>query len=536
MTSKINNMSKSAVRVGKNYIKGYTDTQVKVRDATSNDPWGPSGQQMNELAQLSYNQNDFIEIMEIMDKRLNDKGKNWRHVFKTLTLLDYLLHAGSENCVIYFRDNMYVVKTLKEFQYIDEQGKDQGGNVRQKAKDITNLLQDEARLREERRSRAHMRERMNSGGGPPPGAEGDGDAYGRRKRAEEANQRSRRENDELQRALEESRRMAREEEERIRRDIKDEEELQKALRISKEEEEARIKALEDANKNALFDDSTNLDAPNAYNGSQLVDTSGGYNPYLQPQYTSFNPYMQQQQTGWNPFLQQQMQQQAQMQAQWQQQQQQQQQWQQQQAAQQYQALMMQQTAQPQRLQPQQTAFGSNNPFANFGGQQQQQQQHNVPVGDLFSSDPTPPPQQQQQQPPPQQQQQPAPTPAPVSNGPPRVRIDQSGKYADLDRMLASGDGIDTFGNTGDMRSECLQRQSIAARKVVLTQRCSHSNLCHSVSSLPRPSPCVSPPTKVGHAAARTMMAQQTGQQAFGGGAQANGGAQRQGGEQPFFSV
>lgn len=72
--------------------------------------------------------NDFIEMMEIMDKRLNDKGKNWRHVFKTLTLLDYLLHAGSENVVIYFRDNMYVVKTLREFQYIDEAGKDQGAN------------------------------------------------------------------------------------------------------------------------------------------------------------------------------------------------------------------------------------------------------------------------------------------------------------------------------------------------------------------------------------------------------------------------
>jgi hypothetical protein len=60
---------------------------------------------MNELAQLTYNQyviwidwkpglnrdrlghvlvnrNDFVEIMEMLDKRLNDKGKNWRHVFK----------------------------------------------------------------------------------------------------------------------------------------------------------------------------------------------------------------------------------------------------------------------------------------------------------------------------------------------------------------------------------------------------------------------------------------------------------------------
>lgn len=33
--------------------------------------------------------------------------------------------------------------------------------VRQKAKDISNLLMDEARLRDERRSRAHMRDRMS---------------------------------------------------------------------------------------------------------------------------------------------------------------------------------------------------------------------------------------------------------------------------------------------------------------------------------------------------------------------------------------
>lgn len=47
--------------------------------------------------------NDFVEIIEMLDKRLNDKGKNWRHVFKSLTLLDYCLHAGSENTVQYFR-------------------------------------------------------------------------------------------------------------------------------------------------------------------------------------------------------------------------------------------------------------------------------------------------------------------------------------------------------------------------------------------------------------------------------------------------
>jgi epsin len=36
--------------------------------------------------------------------------------------------------------------------FVDEEGKDLGANVRQKAKDITNLLQDDDRLRRERRS------------------------------------------------------------------------------------------------------------------------------------------------------------------------------------------------------------------------------------------------------------------------------------------------------------------------------------------------------------------------------------------------
>lgn len=36
--------------------------------------------------------------------------------------------------------------------YVDEEAKDLGANVRQKAKDITNLLQDDDRLRRDRRS------------------------------------------------------------------------------------------------------------------------------------------------------------------------------------------------------------------------------------------------------------------------------------------------------------------------------------------------------------------------------------------------
>lgn len=55
---------------------------LKVREATSNDPWGPSSSLMSEIADLTYNVVAFSEIMSMVWKRLNDHGKNWRHVYK----------------------------------------------------------------------------------------------------------------------------------------------------------------------------------------------------------------------------------------------------------------------------------------------------------------------------------------------------------------------------------------------------------------------------------------------------------------------
>ena len=69
---------------------------------------------------------DFYEIMDMLDKRLNDKGKNWRHVLKSLKVLDYCLHEGSELVVTWARKNVYIIKTLREFQYMDEEGRDVG--------------------------------------------------------------------------------------------------------------------------------------------------------------------------------------------------------------------------------------------------------------------------------------------------------------------------------------------------------------------------------------------------------------------------
>lgn len=79
-------------------------------------------------ADLPNSSTDFYEVMDMLDKRLNDKGKNWRHVLKSLKVLDYCLHEGSELVVTWARKNIYLIKTLREFYYVDDEGKDVGAS------------------------------------------------------------------------------------------------------------------------------------------------------------------------------------------------------------------------------------------------------------------------------------------------------------------------------------------------------------------------------------------------------------------------
>lgn len=144
----------------KNIVNNYSEAEIKVREATSNDPWGPSSSLMTEIADLTYNVVAFSEIMSMVWKRLNDHGKNWRHVYKALTLLDYLIKTGSERVAQQCRENIFAIQTLKDFQYIDRDGKDQGINVREKSKQLVALLKDEERLKVERVQALKTKERM----------------------------------------------------------------------------------------------------------------------------------------------------------------------------------------------------------------------------------------------------------------------------------------------------------------------------------------------------------------------------------------
>ncbi|XP_019398030.1 PREDICTED: epsin-3 isoform X3 [Crocodylus porosus] len=155
-------MTTSALRRQvKNIVHNYSEAEIKVREATSNDPWGPPSSLMSEIADLTFNTVAFAEVMGMIWRRLNDSGKNWRHVYKALTLLDYLIKTGSEKVAHQCRENLFTIQTLKDFQYIDRDGKDQGINVREKVKQVMALLKDEERLKQERAHALKTKERMS---------------------------------------------------------------------------------------------------------------------------------------------------------------------------------------------------------------------------------------------------------------------------------------------------------------------------------------------------------------------------------------
>ncbi|KAJ5168013.1 uncharacterized protein N7482_003607 [Penicillium canariense] len=288
-------MSK-VVRSVKNVTKGYSSVQVKVRNATSNDPWGPTGTDMSEIAAMTFGSpNEFYEIMDMIDKRLNDKGKNWRHVLKSLKVLDYCLHEGSELVVTWARKNVYIIKTLREFQYVDEEGRDVGQNVRVAAKELTALVLDEDRLRSERSDRKLWKTRVSGlddgyGGGSEPS---------RRER-----RRPRRDDEddtEYRLAIEASKAEAEEERKRRAKEsmkMEEDEDLAKAIKLSREEEDLRKRELEESNAHSLFDETPAQVQPTGFNqGYQqqgAVDWFGNPINVQQPMTTGFlnNQYAQ----------------------------------------------------------------------------------------------------------------------------------------------------------------------------------------------------------------------------------------------------
>ncbi len=130
----------------------YTEMEGKVREATNNEPWGTSSSLMQEIANGTYSYQTRNEILGMIFRRFQEKtAPEWRQVYKALQLLEYLLKHGAERVVDDAKINSNLVSMLRSFRFVDQNGKDQGINVRNRAKEVLSLLEDDDRLRSERK-------------------------------------------------------------------------------------------------------------------------------------------------------------------------------------------------------------------------------------------------------------------------------------------------------------------------------------------------------------------------------------------------
>ncbi|AMD22093.1 HGL247Cp [Eremothecium sinecaudum] len=151
--------AKKYFRKAQNVVFNFTEMEAKVREATNNEPWGASSSLMAMIAQGTYNAREREEILGMVFKRFVEKSASeWRQIYKSLQLLDYLIKNGSERFIDEVRSNLNLIRMLESFHYIDSQGRDQGINVRNRAQSLIKLLRDDSQIRAERK-----KARANSG-------------------------------------------------------------------------------------------------------------------------------------------------------------------------------------------------------------------------------------------------------------------------------------------------------------------------------------------------------------------------------------
>eukprot|EP01120_Amphizonella_sp_Union-15-10_P011396 TRINITY_DN4818_c0_g1_i1.p1 TRINITY_DN4818_c0_g1~~TRINITY_DN4818_c0_g1_i1.p1 ORF type:complete len:501 (-),score=104.25 TRINITY_DN4818_c0_g1_i1:38-1540(-) len=156
------------IKKGRQAVLREPEIVILVREATSNEGWGPTGTQMRDIAAATFNYQDYPLIMSTFWKRLNEiNPRFWKHIYKSLLLLDNLLRNGSERIIDECRNRIMEIKALSEFHYIDE-GKDVGLSVRERAKIIVDLLHDQKRLNDERKKASINRDKWVGMGSSSP--------------------------------------------------------------------------------------------------------------------------------------------------------------------------------------------------------------------------------------------------------------------------------------------------------------------------------------------------------------------------------
>lgn len=135
-----------------------TETEKKLAEALSNANWGASTTLLREIANLTFDYQEYSVVMREVWQTLQQPPRYWRQIFKALTLLEYLIKNGAERVVQEAQDRVHMVRALSGFSFYHEGG-EKGAGVREKAKALGELLADNERIKEEREKASALRDK-----------------------------------------------------------------------------------------------------------------------------------------------------------------------------------------------------------------------------------------------------------------------------------------------------------------------------------------------------------------------------------------
>jgi hypothetical protein len=136
----------------------------KINQVITDDNWGPTPVEMDDLARLY--PDGYYDFLPEMQLRLDQRDTNWRKCYKTLRLIDHFARVLDDR---YLEDLRAFLPTLREidarYHFKDSAGTDCGITVRERAKKIIEILNNPAKLHEEREKTDKARRAMGGGGG-----------------------------------------------------------------------------------------------------------------------------------------------------------------------------------------------------------------------------------------------------------------------------------------------------------------------------------------------------------------------------------
>lgn len=83
-----------------------------------------------EITKRAFNMEEYKQILGILARRLHSEPNTWRQIYKSLLLLEYMSKNGPQRIIPELKSNGRVFTRLQKFEFIDDDGKDQGLNVR----------------------------------------------------------------------------------------------------------------------------------------------------------------------------------------------------------------------------------------------------------------------------------------------------------------------------------------------------------------------------------------------------------------------